>query len=78
MRHTAHVDSPASMRVRNKDGSVTLTPLRIVRRSISHISDDERRVIHERRYGWEKASIRDLARIFCTTTQAITQICREG
>jgi hypothetical protein len=37
-------------------------------------TDDEIAVINERRWGWERASCADLARIFETTPQMIAKI----
>lgn len=49
-------------------------PLRIVLRSIHDLSEDEKRVIVERREGWEKCDHATLARIFCVHPSTITHV----
>lgn len=54
------------------DGS----PLKVILRSVGHLSKNEKDVIVERAMGWEKADCATLARIFCTHPQTISYVIR--
>jgi len=46
-------------------------------RTISDLSDDERRVIRARHFGWESASPGLLALVFSVPVQAVNAVLRE-
>lgn len=51
--------------------------LKHVLRDIRHLSENEKEVIAERRYGWEKADCATLARIFCVHPTTIAKVCEQ-
>lgn len=55
-----------------------MTITRAPTRTIADLSDDERRVIRERHFGWESASAGLLAHVFRVPVQAIVAVLREG
>lgn len=52
-------------------------PLRFVLRGIEQLSEDEKRVIVERRTGWEKCDHATLARNFCVHPTTITHVLKQ-
>ncbi len=50
-------------------------PLKWVTRSIHELSENEKDVIIERRFGWEKADCATLARVFCAHPTTIAMVC---
>ncbi len=53
-----------------------LTDAQLLARRARPLTEEEKAVIRERRYGWEQAECATLAHIFQTTPQHIASICR--